>query len=186
MRILRPYQSTEPVSFPLWDVTGGDFNTSDTLVAGDVQVSTNGGAFVNVANLPSNSSGQVQWTPTSGEMTGKSIRLRVRDQSSPALWTAQLLMIETYGHASALHPALGVAAPTTTAIRDALLSWEPYTGYSLARLLRVMGIVLRGTGSGLNTTTAVYTAPAGSATVTATVDANGNRSAVSDDASGTP
>jgi hypothetical protein len=78
------------------------------------------------------------------------------------------------------------AATTTTQIRDAVLNWEPYTGYNLARLLRAMGIVLRGTGSGLATTTATYTAPAGGATVTATVDADGNRSVVSDTASGTP
>jgi hypothetical protein len=75
---------------------------------------------------------------------------------------------------------------TTTQIRDAILSWEPYTGYSLARLLRAMGIVLRGTASGLATSSATYTAPAGGATVTATVDADGNRSVVSDTASGTP
>lgn len=78
------------------------------------------------------------------------------------------------------------AALTTTNIRDALLNWEPYTGYSLARLLRVLGIVMRGTLSGGRTGTEVFTAPAGVATVTATTDANGNRSAVSDTASGTP
>lgn len=78
------------------------------------------------------------------------------------------------------------AAATTTEIRNAILNWEPYTGYSLARLLRVMGITLRGTASGLAGTSVTYTAPAGGATVTATVDANGNRSAVSDDAAGTP
>lgn len=78
------------------------------------------------------------------------------------------------------------AAPTTTEIRNAILNWEPYTGYSLARLLRAMGIVLRGTASGLATTSATYTAPAGTATVTATVDADGNRTVVNDTASGTP
>jgi hypothetical protein len=78
------------------------------------------------------------------------------------------------------------AAPTTTQIRDAILNWAPYTGYNLARLLRAMGIVLRGTASGLGTTSATFTAPAGGATVTATVDANGNRTVVADTASGTP
>lgn len=77
-------------------------------------------------------------------------------------------------------------ASDRTALRDAILNWEPFTGYNLARLLRAMGIVLRGTASGLNTTSATYTAPAGGATVTATVDADGNRSVVSDTASGTP
>jgi hypothetical protein len=73
-----------------------------------------------------------------------------------------------------------------TATRNALLNWEPYTGYSLARLLRAMGIVLRGTASGLAGTSVTYTAPAGTATVTATVDTDGNRTAVNDTASGTP
>lgn len=73
-----------------------------------------------------------------------------------------------------------------TSVRDAILNWEPYTGYSLARLLRVLGIVMRGTLSGGRTGTEVMTAPAGGATVTATTDTNGNRTAVSDTASGTP
>lgn len=71
-------------------------------------------------------------------------------------------------------------------IRNSILNWEPFTGYSLARLLRVIGIVLRGTASGLGTTSATFTAPAGGATVTATVDASGNRTVVADTASGTP
>ncbi len=78
------------------------------------------------------------------------------------------------------------AAPTTTEIRNAILNWEPFTGYNLARLLRAMGIVLRGTAAGMGTTSATFTAPAGGATVTATIDASGNRSAVADTASGTP
>lgn len=78
------------------------------------------------------------------------------------------------------------SAPTTTQIRDAILSWEPYTGYNLARLLRAMGIVFRGTLAGARTGTETFTAPAGGATVTATTDVNGNRTVVSDTASGTP
>lgn len=90
-----------------------------------------------------------------------------------AVWAASTRTLTSFG-------------TLVTDMRNALLTWEPYTGYSLARLLRSMGIVLRGTASGLNTTAATYTAPAGGATVTATVDANGNRSVVSDTASGTP
>lgn len=121
MRILRPYASVEPISFPLWDITGGDFNTTESLAAGDLMVNVDGAGWVNVTTLPSNVSGQVQWTPDAAEMTGKSIRLRLRDQTTPATFTAQMLIIETYGHASALHPNLGIAgggsAPTAAAIR---------------------------------------------------------------------
>lgn len=106
-QLYRPYSSTEAVSFALPDMTGADFNTATALASGDVQISKDGAAFANVTNLPSNSSGQVVWTPAAGELTAKSIRLRVRDQTSPAEFPAMLFVIETYGHASAMHPNLG-------------------------------------------------------------------------------
>jgi len=79
-----------------------------------------------------------------------------------------------------------VDAAAVTSIRDGLLNWVVFTGFTFARMLRVLGIVWRGTLSGGRTSTETFTAPAGGATVTATVDAFGNRTVVTDTASGTP
>lgn len=83
-------------------------------------------------------------------------------------------------------PAAVSDIPTATANRNALLNWEPYTGFSFAKIFRAIGIVLFGTKTGSGTDTEIFTAPAGGATVTATVDVDANRSAVITDASGTP
>ena len=82
--------------------------------------------------------------------------------------------------------AASVSAAAVTKIRDGILNWEPFTGFTLAKLFRVKGIVLHGTKAGSDTASEVFTAPAGGATVTATVDASGNRTVVSTTASGTP
>lgn len=79
-----------------------------------------------------------------------------------------------------------VEIPTATENRNALLNWEPFSGFSFAKMFRVFGIVLFGTKTGSGTATEIFTAPADGATVTATVDVDGNRSAVITDASGTP
>lgn len=226
LRILRPYGSTEVIEVALRDLTGADYSGT-TLASGDVKISKDGAAFGNVANLPTNSSGRVRWTPDTGELNAKSIAFRIKDQTSPAEFIVSDVLIDTYGHASAMHPYIGLAPaaaaptaaanasavrveletelarldaavttrlasgsytapPTATAIRNAILAWEPFPSYSLARLLRAIGITLRGTASGMETTSVTMTAPAGGATVTATVDEHGNRSVVSDTASDTP
>ena len=73
-------------------------------------------------------------------------------------------------------------AATTTAV----LSWTPFTGYSLARVLRNIGTIIRGTKTGGNTNSEVFTAPDSSSTVTVTADEDSNRSSVVDTASNTP
>lgn len=113
IRILRPYGSTEVVEVALRDLTGADYS-SVALVSGDVKISKDGAAFGNVANLPTNSSGQVRWTPDTGELNAKSIAFRIKDQTSPAEFIVSDVLIETYGHASSMHPNLGVAAVALT------------------------------------------------------------------------
>lgn len=82
--------------------------------------------------------------------------------------------------------AAKVATDTITAIRDGLLNWVVFTGYTLARVLRIVGIVFRGTKTGSATSSEVFTAPADGSTITVTADSSGNRSAMADTASGTP
>lgn len=78
-------------------------------------------------------------------------------------------------------------AGAITAIRDGILNWVVFTGYSLARMLRVLFIVIRGTKTGSGTNSEVFTAPAGGATVTmSSIDDSGDRTAMADTASGTP
>ncbi len=118
IRILRPYGSTEVVEVALRDLTGADYSGT-TLNSGDVKISKDGAAFGNVANLPTNSSGQVRWTPDTGELNAKSIAFRIKDQTSPAEFIVSDVLIETYGHASAMHPNLGVSASSLAGVINA-------------------------------------------------------------------
>jgi hypothetical protein len=80
----------------------------------------------------------------------------------------------------------GLATPTT--VRNALLNWELWSGFSLARFFRVTGTLWRGVSDGQDTITPSFTSPEGSIKITATLDnkTKANRLAVSDNASGTP
>lgn len=79
--------------------TGSDW----TPAAGDVKVSIDGGAQANIGTLPTYTNGQWLFVFTGTELTGKSIRVAVVDSATKAV-DDQFFIIETYGHASALHP----------------------------------------------------------------------------------
>lgn len=83
-------------------------------------------------------------------------------------------------------PAAVSNIPTATEIRNALLTWEPWAGFALARWFRVVGALQRGVSNGQNGLTPSFTAPDASFSVTGTLDAQGNRTAVVDTASNTP
>lgn len=83
-------------------------------------------------------------------------------------------------------PAATSDIPTANQNADALLDRADgvETGYTFRQWLRLAGAVLLGKASGLATTTAVYRDLGDTKDrITATVDANGNRSAVTKDAS---
>jgi len=75
-----------------------------TPAAGDVKISIDGGAPANVTNLPSaitmGNTAMWDFSLTSGELTGKKIRITVADAATKAV-EDQFFEIDTYGHASA-------------------------------------------------------------------------------------
>lgn len=73
------------------------FQTSPTLVAGDVKVSIDNGALANLTNLPAvtpPASALVQITLTAAEMNGDNILILFRDQSNDE-WCDLLIVIRT-------------------------------------------------------------------------------------------
>lgn len=88
--------------------------------------------------------------------------------------------------AATLAAGVLVGSGSITAIRDAILNWTIWTGWTLAKALRSGFTTLLGTKTGGGTGTEVFTAPAGGGTVTSTTDANNNRSSVVSTESGTP
>lgn len=79
-----------------------------TPVAGDVKISIDGGAAANVTNLPTaitmGNTAEWDFSLTSGELTGKQIRITVADSATKAV-EDNAFEIDTYGNASAQHVA---------------------------------------------------------------------------------
>lgn len=89
---------------PLVAVGSSDYKAAPTLAAGDAQISKDGGAFANLATLPT-------VTPAAGravrvalsatETTAARCVIQFVDQTSPKEWEDQFVVVETFGHASA-------------------------------------------------------------------------------------
>jgi len=86
-----------------------NFQANPTLVAGDVQISIDGGTFNNLTTLPSAvpaAGNQVKIPLSAAEVTGKVMSIHFIDAAG-AEWDDLEINIETYGHASSLHPNIG-------------------------------------------------------------------------------
>lgn len=137
----------------LWTIllTAGSRNAQEnpTIASGDVQVSTDGAAFVNLDTLPtvSPASGvQVKVPLSAAELTGKRIMVRFKDTSGNE-WEEQTILIETYGHASAAHYDFGSAKFTkvevTAATGDAVVIQGGTTGNGIQVTGGVLGDGIR-------------------------------------------
>jgi len=171
---------------------GGDW----TPATGDVKVGIDGGSQANITTLPAYTNGQWVFQLSAGEMTGKSVRVAVVDAATKAV-DDNFVVVETYGHASALHPFdLGSAGvPLTAAGLDAVLVESGITAgagltndtgtqltainarQALALAVSALNAVLTG-AAGTAVTIKPAGKPASSDRVSAAVDASGNRTAV--------
>jgi hypothetical protein len=80
-----------------------DIRANPTLAAGDVKISLNGGAFANLATLPSAvpaSGKNIEVALSSGETTCARAVIHFIDQTSPKEWDDFEVVIETFGNAS--------------------------------------------------------------------------------------
>lgn len=159
-----------------------------TIAAGDFQISKDGGAFANLATLPSvNPAGgrAVMIDLSASEMTADNVVVQCVDAAG-AEWCDQMINLQTtVSQLDDLATATNLAAvPTSAAIADAVWD-EVVDGTTTARQsVRLSNSALGGKASGLNTTTAVYRDLADSKDrISATVDADGNRSVVTKDLS---
>jgi len=124
------------------------FKSAPTLAAGDFKVSIDGGAFANLATLPTNTPGTfaVKFALSAGEMTGDNI-LVIASDAAGAEWCDQSWNIQTSprGIADLAFPtvsgrSLGVEASgkaTGVVLTDTLTTYTgdtPQTGDSFARI----------------------------------------------------
>jgi hypothetical protein len=178
---------------------------SPTIASGDFQISKDGGAFTNLTTLPSANpaSGRaVMIDLSASEMAADNIVIQCVDASG-AEWCDQLINLQTTASqlddlATAsdmalvkaktdLIPASPAAVgdiPTAAAVADAVWDEAVDSTITARQSIRLANSALGGKASGLNTTTAVYRDLADTKDrISATVDADGNRTAVTRDLS---
>jgi len=106
MAELREYGSTEKIYFPLVTYGGSDYLSGATIAAGDCKFMIDGDSdeFVATdATFEEEGGGIYSITPIAAEMQGKVIIFRIVDQTATQEWEQQMIIVETYGHASAMH-----------------------------------------------------------------------------------
>jgi hypothetical protein len=116
---LRRYGSTDPVYFPIWaaDGTALQVGTFD-FDAGDLQIEKDGGGANNVTGTATiEARGMVSYTPVAADMQCKCAKLTLIDADTVTL--DEPVVIETYGHPSAMHPAMGIPVVDTGIIVSA-------------------------------------------------------------------
>jgi hypothetical protein len=191
----------------------GAFKAAPTLAAGDAKVSIDGGTLANLTTLPTvtpASGKMVKVSLSASEMNGDNVTLVMSDAAGGE-WCDVIVNLQTAVNqiddlSSRLPAALvsgridssvgAMATDTITSgalattavneIADGLLDKTDgvESGLTMRQWLRLAAAVLFGKASGLATTTAVYRDTNDSKNrISATVDASGNRSAVTRDAS---
>ena len=106
---------------PLITASSQDYKSNPTIAAGDFKVSTDGSGWTNLDTLPSLSPAadiQVKFTVSIAEMTGKKVTIQAIDAAG-AEWEDDFWEVDTYGHASAQHPNIGVDLATDISNIDA-------------------------------------------------------------------
>lgn len=140
------------------------------MIAGDVQISIDGGALVNITNLPTTSGKIVEVYLTASEMNGDSIVVLFTDGNNQ--WCD--LLVE-------LRPSASTIGDLTTSadVGNDIIDTTLVGSYTFGDVLKVMAAVLAGRTSGGGTTTMTFRSIDNTSNVLiSTIDAHGNRSNV--------
>jgi len=155
MAELRKYGVSTTIVFPL--IIAGDtkyLSTPPTFESGDVEISIDAGSFQKAANNPSHiAKGLYKLDLTADEIAAKVITVTIIDATSTQVWEDQTIIIDTYGHISAMHPFdLGSPIPNVNAIRingDSLAAsnlGQDYNGTGYSKDNSAIGNVIDKTG----------------------------------------
>ena len=131
----------------------GEFQTNPTIEAGDVKISLDGGAFVNLTTLPivtPAGSKAVKLTLSQAETNADNIAILFNDQSG-GQWCDAMISLQT---AARQFDDLPTAAANATELLDQAAGVE--TNRTLRQAMRLMLAVLCGKSSGHATSTVIY------------------------------
>ncbi len=101
--ILRKYGVQATVNLQLFEVDGVDFKADASFASGDVKIMKDEGAEANTSNLPTDEGQGYSLVLTATEMQAARVVVYLVDQDATKTWLDTAVVIETYGHASAMH-----------------------------------------------------------------------------------
>jgi len=100
---LRKYGAATTVNFDLYAADGIDLSIAATFAAGDVKIMKDEGAEANITTLPVDEGQGYSVALSATEMQAARIVIYVVDLTATKVWLDKVIVIETYGHASAQH-----------------------------------------------------------------------------------
>lgn len=100
---LRKYGTQSTIDFSLYDITGVDLKVDAVYAAGDVKVMLDEGAEANSTNGFVDEGQGYSIVLTAAELTAARVVVYVVDQATK-VWLDTAVVIETFGHASAMYP----------------------------------------------------------------------------------
>lgn len=110
---LRKYGAATTVDFQLFEVDGVDFRVDAAHAAGDTKIMKDEGAEANTASGFVDEGRGYSIAVSGAELTCARATIYVVDQTATKVWLDTAIVIETYGHASAMH-ALDLDSATVT------------------------------------------------------------------------
>lgn len=126
-----PYGAALTIYRPM--MLAGEYLTSaPAIAAGDIQISKDGGAFANVASLPTFTNNQLTIALSATELQAEQVTVRWVDQTATKEWDDDAAVLHTVGNASAMFEALPanvtqVDGSTTAAANLKLAADDNYT-----------------------------------------------------------
>jgi len=100
---LRKYGVETTIDFQLYETDGIDLKTDAVHASGDTKVMKDEGAEANTSNGFTDEGQGYSIVLTATEMQAARVVVYVVDQTSPKVWLDTVIVVETYGNASAMH-----------------------------------------------------------------------------------
>lgn len=104
IKLLREYAIGTDIDFSLFDPSGTNLVTTAIHAVGDTKISIDGAAENDTINGFTNINQGYRLTLDAAEVTGKSMRIPIVDQTPSKVWLDDYIVVETYGHTNAMHP----------------------------------------------------------------------------------
>jgi hypothetical protein len=121
----RLYGVATTIDVDLYETDGASVKADATFAAGDVTVMKDEGTPANIGTLPTDEGRVYSFPLTATEMQAARIVVELIDQSDPKVWLDRVVIVETYGHASAQHEhfpvdviEIGGSATVVAALKD--------------------------------------------------------------------